>query len=112
MLGSGSNPQRREGRELEITCTFSRRNLSRNLSRAREVNSKDARSRRRNTNDTETPASPEETGDGRWLRMKKAAKSFGLEKSRMQNLVQMSLEPGTRSNVSEEIGASREARKP
>lgn len=37
--------------------------------------------------------------------MKTAAKSFGLEKNGMQNLVQMSLEPGTRSNVSEEIGA-------
>lgn len=43
--------------------------------------------------------------------MKMAAKSFGLEKSRMQKLVQMSLEPGTRSNVSEEIRASREGRK-
>lgn len=40
--------------------------------------------------------------------MKTAAKSFVSEKNGMQKLVQMSLELGTRSNVSEEIGAARE----
>lgn len=50
-------------------------------------------------------------GGGRWLRVKTAAKSFALEKNGMQKLVQMSLEPGTRSNVSEGIGAPREGRK-
>lgn len=43
--------------------------------------------------------------------MKTAAKSFVSEKNGRQKLVQMSLEPGTRSNVSGGIGAAREGRK-